>query len=145
MGYDVSLFQNFDGRRGNTREHVVFFFDLSGAFAYDADLYMREFYKSLTDQVYKPKSRSVHDYQHLERWLNIKFSYAEAKFSLVGLGQTHQHLGEDLNACARNFHKRAVDCCNTVAKEVRVDVYLHHILEEYWIFLKICLFLLSLG
>lgn len=50
--YKVPKFQKFDGRKGNTKEHVSRFLDLLGKYAKDPELCLREFSKSLTDRAY---------------------------------------------------------------------------------------------
>lgn len=45
-------FQKFNGRKGNTKEHVARFFDPMGRHASDAELCLREFSKSLKDRAY---------------------------------------------------------------------------------------------
>lgn len=52
VGYMVSNFQKFNGRRGNTIEHVSRFIDAMGPFAHNPELRLREFSKSLTDRAY---------------------------------------------------------------------------------------------
>lgn len=52
VGLVTPQFEKFDGRSGNTREHVVHFLNSIGAHAKDADLCMIEFSKSLTDKAY---------------------------------------------------------------------------------------------
>lgn len=50
--FAVPQFQKFDSRRGYTREYVVRFLDSMNAFAHNANVYMREFSKSLIDSTH---------------------------------------------------------------------------------------------
>lgn len=52
LKYKVSIFQKFDGRNGNQREHVACFLDSMGPYAHDIDFCLREFSKSLIDRRY---------------------------------------------------------------------------------------------
>lgn len=49
--YKVPKFQKFDYKKGTIREHAVRFLDSIGAHVHDADLCVREFYKSLSNRV----------------------------------------------------------------------------------------------
>lgn len=50
--YKVPKFQKFHGRKGYTKEHVSRFLDSLGKYAKDLELYLKEFFKSLTDRAY---------------------------------------------------------------------------------------------
>lgn len=50
--YVAPEFQNFDGKRGNTGEHVALFLDSMGAHSSDKNLCLREFSKSPIDYGY---------------------------------------------------------------------------------------------
>lgn len=80
-GVFYSTIQSFDSIRGNTKEHVVHLLDSIGAHAYDVDLYMREFSKSLTRRAYTSyvnlKSSSVMTGQCLLSLFNTKVFYAK--------------------------------------------------------------------
>lgn len=69
VGYVTPQFQIFDGRRGNTPEHIIRFFDSTGAHTKDQNLCLRKFSKSLTDHTYtwyvNLKPGSVHEWEHL--------------------------------------------------------------------------------
>lgn len=52
VGYVMPQFQNFDGIRGNARQHVFFFLDSNGAHTNDTDLCIRELSKPLTVWAY---------------------------------------------------------------------------------------------
>lgn len=52
VGYITLQFPKFDGRRGNTRKHVVQFLDFIGGHPNEADLSIREFLRSLKGQAY---------------------------------------------------------------------------------------------
>lgn len=62
VGYTIPQFQKFDGRRGNTREHVVRFLDSIRAHANDVDLCMRvTIYDGWVYLVHQLKPGSMHD------------------------------------------------------------------------------------
>lgn len=46
--YKIPKFQKFDGRRGDSKEHIRPFLNSMGAFSYDNFLCLKEFSKSLT-------------------------------------------------------------------------------------------------
>lgn len=61
---------------------------------------------------------------------------AEAKFILTKLGRT-LYPGEDMDV----IHEKALDCCDEVAEEALVDVYLYDRFEDNQIFVKSLFFL----
>lgn len=81
------------------REHIVCFLDIIGAYANGADLYMREFSKSLTDRAYT----WYVNLKHLVSFFNTKFFCADGRFTLPRLGPTRQYLGEDLHGYVKRF------------------------------------------
>lgn len=70
-------------------EHVVRFLNSVGALAHDADLYMGEFVKSLTDQAYAGqvniKASSLRDWHHFVSLCNTKFSVPKRNLLLPTL------------------------------------------------------------
>lgn len=99
-------FQKFDDIRGNTLDYLALSRFYGGDYN-DQKLCLRELSKSLTDRAYtcyvNLKHGFIHDWRHLVSLLNIKFSYAEAKFTFAELSRTHQYPRVDLNACAKSF------------------------------------------
>lgn len=43
---------------------------------------------------------------------------------------------ESLDPYVKRFHKKALDCCNPVAKDVLVDICLHGMVEDHQIYLE---------
>lgn len=138
--YKVSKFQKFDGRKGNTKEHVSRFLDSLGKYAKDPELYLREFSKSLTDRAYtwylNLKLGTIQDWDHMVATFNTKFFFAEAKYTLAEWGRTRQYAGEDLDLYVKRFHDKALDCIDPVEEEILVDVCLHGMNDEYRVFLE---------
>lgn len=125
MGYIVSKLQLFDGRRGNTWDHIVRFLDLMDPFAHDIELCLREFSKSLTDRAYTMyvnlKPGSVHYWEQLLSISSTKFVCVEPKISFLfwaKLSLLRQYPGQDLDLYIRRFHKKAIDCCDVVDEEI---------------------------
>lgn len=91
-------------------------------------IYVREFSKSLIDITYtcyvNLKPGMVHDWQHLLFLFNVKFFYAEAKFSLPELSCIPQLSWKGLNIYLKRFHDKALDYCNPVEEEVLVNIFL---------------------
>lgn len=85
--------------------------DSMGPHAHFANLYLKEFSKSLTDRTYtwyvNLKPGTVHDGEHLISLFNTNFFFAEAKFTLAELGSTPQHSDEDHDIHVRRFHEKA--------------------------------------
>lgn len=139
-GYKVMKSHKFDGRKGDSKEQVRRFLHLMSVFSCDITLLLREFSKFPKDRAYiwyaNLKPGSVRYFEQLISLFNSKFFYAEPRFSLAELDCVQQHLGEDLDACIRTFYDRALDCCNTVEEQMRDDVCLLEMIEEYRIFLK---------
>lgn len=140
VGYAVPNFQKFDGRRGNTIEHIARFIDALGPFAHNSELCLREFSKSLTDQAYtwylNLKPRLIQDWDHLVTLFNAKFFCGDAKFTLVELSRTRQYSGEDLDVYVRRFRERALYCSDAVDEETLIGVCLHGMVNEYRVYLE---------
>lgn len=86
------------------------FVDAMGPFAYNPELCLREFSKSLIDRAYiwylNLKLGSIQDWDHLVNMFNSKFFCGEAKFTLAELGRTRQYSGEDLDVYVKIFHEK---------------------------------------
>lgn len=89
--YVTPLFQKFDSRRENTREHVVRFLNSIGSHAHYVDLCMRELSKFLMDRAYiwyvNLKLGTIYDWEYLLSLFNTKFSCVEANITLAKLGE----------------------------------------------------------
>lgn len=88
--YTVPNFQRFAGQKGNTIEHVSQFVDAMGMFAYNSELCLMEFSKSLSDRTYiwylNLKPGLIQDWDYLVTLFNAKFFCDETKFTLTKLG-----------------------------------------------------------
>lgn len=65
-----------------------------------------------------------------------KILLSEAKFFLAKLDRRRQYQGEDMDVYVKEFHEKAMACCDSVAEGVLVDVCLYGMMEEYRIFLE---------
>lgn len=121
----------------NTREHEVRVLDSMGANAHDVDLCIREFSKFLIDRActcyVNLKPGSMHNWEHLVSLLKQKFFSIGAE-----LRRMRWHPRENQDIYVRRFHENALDCYDQVAKQMLVDIHLHSMMEEYWIFRRIC-------
>lgn len=138
--YEVPMFQKCDSRKGNTREHVVCFLDSMVSCAHNTNLYLKEFSKSLSDRAHtcyiNLKPRTVCNWAHLVSHFNSKLFYVEAKFSLIELFHARQYSNKGLGVYLIRFHKKALDCCDSLDEELVVNVCSHGMAEEYRIFLE---------
>lgn len=120
-GYTVPNFQKFDGRKGNTIEHIARFVDAMRSYAHSPELCLREFSKSLTDRAYNwylnLKPGSIQDCDHLVAFFKAKCFCCEARFTLAEPGRTRQHSDEDLDAYVKRFCGRVLDCSDAVDEE----------------------------
>lgn len=62
----------------------------------------------------------------------MKFFCAEAKSTLVELALTRQYPGEDLNVYMKRFYEKALNYCDSVAKDVLAD----SMIEDYRVYLE---------
>lgn len=116
-------FQKLDGKRGDTREHVVHFLDYIGAHSNDQNLCLRELSKSITLCIYMVHEPQVMIRPKLSIWsplFNTKFFCAEPNF--IELGKSRQYPEEDLDACIKHFYEKALHCCDPVIEDVLVNV-----------------------
>lgn len=117
VGYTVPNFHKFDGRKGNTREHVFRFIKVMGPFSQRRTTIL----KSLIHRAYtwylNLKSGLIQNCEHLVTVFNTKFSYGEVTFTLIEFGSTQQFPGEDVDLYVKKFHERALDCCDAVNEE----------------------------
>lgn len=138
--YKILKFQKFDGRKGNTKEHVARFLDSMGKYAKDLKLYLREFSKSLKNQAYTCylilKPGTIQNWEHMVAAFKTEFFFIEAKYTLAELDRTRQCAGEDLDLYVKRFHDKALDCINPVDEEVLVNVCLYGMNDEYRVFLE---------
>ncbi|XP_059630202.1 uncharacterized protein LOC132273203 [Cornus florida] len=99
-GYLTPKFSKFDARKGNPREHVVWFIKALGPFRNDHTLRLREFSKTLTDRAYKwyanLESRSLTTWNQLATIFQLKFFQAEERVTTLSLIKEIQGPGEDL-------------------------------------------------
>lgn len=47
------------------------------------------------------------------------------------LDRTHQYPRKDLYANVKRFHKKSLDCCDPITKDVLVEVCLQEMIEHY--------------
>lgn len=77
--YKVPKLQKFDGRKGNTQEHISRFLDYMGKYASDEELCLRgvlQISEGLSLTCYQPQSGSIQDWEHIVATFKTKFFFA---------------------------------------------------------------------
>ena len=116
-------------------EHVSKFIDTFGPYAADEDLCLREFSKSLRDQVYtwhiglKPGSISTWD--DMVDVFCTKYFHEEETVALSTLQATKQRRGEDLMEYIKRFRDIALDCYDHCEERTLVEMCMTNMIREY--------------
>ena len=88
-GYVSPAFRKYNGKVGNAKEHIIQFIDDLGIYAYDNELRLREFSKSLTERAYSwyasLQPSSIQSWEDLVSQICAKFFIIEDKWSIADL------------------------------------------------------------
>ena len=98
--YETPTFALYDGRKGNTMEHVSKFMDSMGPFARDREFCLKEFSKSLTDRAYTWYSilqpNSIPTWEDMVESFCTKYFHGKEKFTIITLYNSKQKPSERL-------------------------------------------------
>ncbi|XP_028106172.1 uncharacterized protein LOC114305297 [Camellia sinensis] len=138
-GYTVPKFIKFDGKQGNTREHVVRFIETLGAHGSDHSLRLQEFFKSLTEKAYiwyvNLAPNSIKSWKEMVNKLHTKFFQVQEKVTTLTLGRVVQKEGEDILDYVKQFQDKAIDCYEPVDKAHLVSICVEGAIRDYKSFL----------
>ena len=134
--YRTPIFVPYDGRKGNTIEHVSKFLDAMGQYAGNEELCLREFSKSLTDRPYTWYTRLPPGY--IRTWDEMvdsfctKFFQEEERITFVSLcNNTKQNVNEGVVEFIQRFMDTALDCYDDNEEHELVEVCINNMLWEY--------------
>ena len=138
-GYCNIHFARYDGKRGNSKEHVARFLDNLGIYREDEALRMREFSKSLTDRAYtwyaNLEPGSITSWAQMASMFHAKFFSVEEKVTTVSLSREVQGDNENLVKYVDRFRDRAMECHDNTSEENLVQLCIHGMLRDYRIHL----------
>ncbi|KAM6560023.1 hypothetical protein CsatA_029262 [Cannabis sativa] len=134
-GYMSLVFQKYNGKFGNGKEHIIQFIDDLGTYEHDFELRIREFSKSLTDRAYSGyaslPSGSIKSWDDMVSQFCAKFFMIEDKWSIADLSGERQNVGERLVNYVQKFREKALDCAETMAEKDLVKMCIKGMLDEY--------------
>ena len=139
--YKTPIFVCYDGRKGNTIEHVSKFLNTMGQHAGNEELCQREFSKSLMDQAYTWYTRlppgSIRTWDEMADGFCSKFFQEEERITFVSLyNNTKQNVNEGVVEIIRRFMDTALDCYDNNEEHELVEACINNMLWEYRLHLE---------
>ncbi|GKV13633.1 hypothetical protein SLEP1_g24621 [Rubroshorea leprosula] len=133
--HGATLFQFYDGRKGNPVEHVNKFLDAMGAHAGDGDLCLREFLKPLPDRAYTWCTTLppgfVRSWDEMIEQFHQKYFQSEKRITILDLHNTRQYTGEDIMVYVKRFRNLALDCYGGHVESFLVEICINNMFLEY--------------
>ena len=138
--YEVPTFSLYDGRRGNTLEHVSKFIDTMGPYASDSKLCLHKFSKSLSNKAYSwyitIPARSIKSWEDMVECFCGKYYQEQEEITLIRLHNIKQRTGEDLLDYIRRFRDTALECHVRYEEHELVEICIDNMFSEYKIHLE---------
>ena len=138
--YEVPTFSLYDGRRGNTLEHVSKFIDTMGPYASDSKLCLHKFSKSLSNKAYSwyitIPARSIKSWEDMVECFCGKYYQEQEEITLIRLYNIKQRTGEDLLDYIRRFRDTALECRVRYEEHELVEICIDNMFSEYKIHLE---------